>query len=1039
VTSFVLLITAELGVFRFRFWLLLLILYNLALVLLYRRRLVSWFCFPFSGGLRLSRADLVVLPIGLLAFLMFSPTSEFVTTHRDPGEYVNIAIRVAETGSLRFQDPDFQKFDSKEMQSLFLPSPLEHAPIQEVLPGFNLVDPAKGTVLPQYFHLFPLWLALGFKLWRFQGIFSVNVLFGILTVLVIIPLGTRLFGTRSVGYAAAFLMVLNPAQVWIVRSPFSEILTQLLFLSGLWMLAMASSDFRFGPSSLAGLFFGLSLLVRLDSVLVVGTLILMTIGSIVFGMRRALPFARAPFLLALLLVTFYAVFHAAFFSFPYFETVLDTVLGEASAWSIRTGLGQIPARHIVGGMAVALVLVFLVASAVWGWFKSRRPAASLKTDQPGATQSSEQSPNLFQSHSGSVEVSGERMTGLSRSLFLDENQWIRTGKLLFVGLSFGISVLWIYGYFIRPVLPFAREMVALPPPHTGRIWLYNEINLPRLGWYLTPLGLVCAYVGSLISMKWLLLRKKRAQLPFLFILSVASLFYLYKSRIFPDNYWIIRRYIPLIIPGFVLLAAQAIVWIVGFSKKNLEEQTRTTAVVRHYLPVIIAWLVFGYLLVNELAIFKPFLQERELTHSLTQLETLAGITRQEDIVLIERGESQDFISGPLKCIFHKTIYPLGSQQLASDLFEKVVGTWLGQGKKIQLISSEEMTALPTRQIGFVPVSGIEFQTRLAESSYERLPQFMETFRLHLQIYDIQTRHTRSIPTSLPVNFGYNFGFRTSGFHRTEMTSSEETYRWTGASASIELPEIENSNDATLIVRLGQDLPEGVELGPAKILFNGKQIAEAEFRGKLHAVKYSIPRSLLNLQGANKVDFVSPTFSPASYGLSDDKRELGIMLDSLLLQSLRPISIANPYQVNLGSELGDVEGDLTGFYLRVADQYRWTEPVAKIRLPVPLENDEEMILSLRAVKSCPDPGFRQRMGISVDGREIGNAELIGVGDQFKVYQFPIPRNLPHSQMPSIEIRVDPPWIPKSSGQSVDWRTLGCALDWVRIGGDRKSDG
>jgi hypothetical protein len=272
-----------------------------------------------------------------------------------------------------------------------------------------------------------------------------------------------------------------------------------------------------------------------------------------------------------------------------------------------------------------------------------------------------------------------------------------------------------------------------------------------------------------------------------------------------------------------------------------------------------------------------------------------------------------------------------------------------------------------------------------------------------------------------------------------MTSSEETYRWTGASASIELPEIENSNDATLIVRLGQDLPEGVELGPAKILFNGKQIAEAEFRGKLHAVKYSIPRSLLNLQGANKVDFVSPTFSPASYGLSDDKRELGIMLDSLLLQSLRPISIANPYQVNLGSELGDVEGDLTGFYLRVADQYRWTEPVAKIRLPVPLENDEEMILSLRAVKSCPDPGFRQRMGISVDGREIGNAELIGVGDQFKVYQFPIPRNLPHSQMPSIEIRVDPPWIPKSSGQSVDWRTLGCALDWVRIGGDRKSDG
>jgi hypothetical protein len=1037
VTSFILLITAELGVFRFRYWLSLLILYNLASILLFRRRLLSWIWLPFSGKLRWSRIDLVVLPIGLLAFLMFCPTSEFVTTHRDPGEYVNIAIKVAETGSLRFQDPDFQKFDSKEMQSLFLPSSLEHAPIQEVLPGFNLVDPAKGIMLPQYFHLFPLFLALGFKLWRFQGIFSVNVLFGILSVLVMIPLGTRLFGTKSVGFAAALLMILNPAQIWIVRSPFSEILTQLLFLGGLWMLAMASSESHYGPSSLAGLCFGLSLLVRLDSVLVVGTLILMMIGSVIFGMRRTLPFARAPFFLALLLVTFYAVFHAAFFSYPYFETVLDTVLGEASAWSIRTGLGQIPARHIVGGLAATLVLGLLGVSAVWGWFKSRRSTSSLEMNHLAAMQSPQQSPNLFQSHSGSAEVSNERMTGPGSLLFLEKNRWSKAGKILFTGFSLGISSLWIYGYFIRPLLPSAREIVALPPPHTGRIWLYNEINLPRLGWYLTPLGLACAFAGSLISVNWLIQRKKKVLFPFLLILSVASLFYLYKSRIFPDNYWIIRRYIPLIIPGFVLLAAQAVVWIAGFSKRNNGKQARITGMVRHYLPVAIASLFFSYLLVNDLATFRPFLQERELTHSLTQLETLAGMTNHADIILIERGESQDFISGPLNCIFHKTIYPLGSQKPDPDLFDKVVGTWLGQGKRIQLISSEETTALPTRQIGFVPISGLEFQTRLAESSYERLPRIMEIFRLHLQIYDVQKRNAAAIPTSLAVNFGYNFGFRTFGFHRTEMTSSEETYRWTAESASIELPEIDDSSDVTLIVRLGQDLPEGVELGPAKILFNGKLIADADFRGKLHTVKYAIPRSLLNLQGANKVEFVTPTFSPASHGLSDDKRELGLMLDSLLLQSLRPISSANPYQVNLGSELGDVEGDLTGFYLRVADRYRWTEPVATIRLPVSLKNDEDMILSLRAVKSCPDSGFRQRIRVSADGREIGNSELIGVGDQFKVYQFPIPRNLPHSEMPSIEIRVDPPWTPKSSGQSVDWRTLGCALDWVRIGGDRKS--
>ena len=310
---------------------------------------------------------------------------------------------------------------------------------------------------------------------------------------------------------------------------------------------------------------------------------------------------------------------------------------------------------------------------------------------------------------------------------------------------------------------------------------------------------------------------------------------------------------------------------------------------------------------------------------------------------------------------------------------------------------------------------------------------MEALRLHLQIYEVQGREGTIASTSIPVNFGFNFGFRTSGFYRTELTTSDETYRWTEASAAIDLPEINNSTDALLILRLGQDLPQSVELGPARIFFNGKSIAEARFRGKLRVVKYSLPRSLLNLKGVNKVEFVTPTFSPAGHGFSEDKRELGLMLDSLKLQSLMPISHTNPYQVNLSSELGDVDGDLSGFYLRGSDRYRWAEPVARIDLPVALKDDEELQLVVRAVKSCPDPGFHQTLTVSLDAKELGSMELTGVGDQFDSYRFPIPRNLKRSRTPSVELRVDPPWTPKNSGQSVDWRTLGCAVDWVRIEG------
>ena len=56
---------------------------------------------------------------------MMNRPAEFVSTYRDPGEYVNIAVKLADSPSLRIQDPQFQHFDTTEKQALFLREPLE--------------------------------------------------------------------------------------------------------------------------------------------------------------------------------------------------------------------------------------------------------------------------------------------------------------------------------------------------------------------------------------------------------------------------------------------------------------------------------------------------------------------------------------------------------------------------------------------------------------------------------------------------------------------------------------------------------------------------------------------------------------------------------------------------------------------------------------------------------------------------------------------------------------------------------------------------
>ena len=92
---------------------------------------------------------------------------------------------------------------------------------------------------------------------------------------------------------------------------------------------------------------------------------------------------------------------------------------------------------------------------------------------------------------------------------------------------------------------------------------------------------------------------------------------------------------------------------------------------------------------------------------------------------------------------------------------------------------------------------------------------------------------------------------------------------------------------------------------------------------------------------------------------------------------------------------------------------------------------EQSVRVRAVKSCPDPGFKQYLKVTLNGTSLGERELVGTGDQFSVYDFPIGQVPPVPGATVIGIRVVPPWNPNQAGASVDRRTLGCAIDWVRI--------
>ena len=977
-TSCFLLLSAQLGVARIRYLFLLLAVYSL----------VCFACLLKSGNLRwrlpiwrrpqLRWSDLWLSGILLLGLFTFGRTAEYITSQRDPGEYANIAVRLAQEQGLRFSDPDFQDFD-EDRQKLFLPVLLEDALYLEAVPGFSLIDAETGEMLPQFLHLFPLWLALAFKLWRFDGLFGFNVLLGLLSLLLVVALAIEIFRSKTVGLVASTLLCLNLGQIWLVRSPFSETLAQVLLLAGVWMLTLALSRRQGGLGFLSGLVFGLSLMVRIDSVLAILAVVLFLV-LVRLGPARWVGLPVRPVAAGLTIGLAYSLAHIAFFAYPYVLAILFN-LGVLSLFYNHWGW--------------LVVLALLAMSVVWS---SKRL----------------------------VSLMGGWMRGcFPRSGFLLDPAARR--RIVFVSISGLVTVAFAYGYFLRPMMASGANLLPLPPPHQGAVPFYDELNLVRLGWYLSPLSLCLAYLGTVLALRQVILEGQIRPLPLLLLLGVFLLFYGYKSRAFPDNYWVIRRYAEVAMPALLILAGLAMQRLYRLASIHPRVGARSGSR-RFLLQAGGSGLLIAMVAAQTVAAW-PFFREGELGGTRAQLAALASRTVEADAILFEHGPAQEFFLGPLRNLFGQSVFPLAHNTPDRGAFERVVAKYLAAKKRVFLISCDEWTSLDSSNYHFEPRERFYFASRLVERTYERLPETMQEVHYSLQIYEVKPRRQGRPKPYQALNRHSSFGYASKGFYQAEPGVGGNAYRWSQGDASVEMPEIDASYPAVLIARLARPDTGAATESPIRVLFNGHDLGPLQLSPRFNDYKIPIARSQLAQGERNLVEIRSQSFNPSAMGYGEDTRDLGLMLDCVKLQSLVPMGGAGAFQVDFGAECNGVQRN--DFYPAEADGYSWTGLAPSLVWPVPLDPGQNYQLVIRTVKSSPDPKFRQFLTVWVNAVRLDTKELIGVGDQFREYVFPISPEALDQQLARIRFRVRPNWNPSMAGASADFRNLGCAVQWIRV--------
>jgi len=368
------------------------------------------------------------------------------------------------------------------------------------------------------------------------------------------------FGT-AVGWMAAGLLSINVVQVWFGRYPVAEPMSQFLVFLALWAFALWEERGSPAFGLLAGTALGLTLLVRIDNVLV---LVPLGLYLLVRRAQGSLPWSRARvILLPVLLLTGHALVHGAFWARKYVLSVVNRPYWEQPWWVWLAG---------AAGAAAGLLVAHRFEPRVVRWIDAH-------------------------------------------------------GALARRGLIAGLVLLALYAYFLRPLLSIwaGGDGNTRPPlAHRGaftalgfhHLAAHDAQSLVRLGWFVTWPVLILAVAGCV----WLLRRWEGRWLFPMLVAGTYSLFYLYKIRIYNDYYFAMRRFMPVVIPSLLALAAVALValWARG----------RAGRILSGLLAAVIAVLFLRDTL--------PLATYRDWRNSVRFVDDMARRFGPQDVVIFEQ-------------------------------------------------------------------------------------------------------------------------------------------------------------------------------------------------------------------------------------------------------------------------------------------------------------------------------------------------------------------------------------------------------------------
>ena len=827
------LLLAEIALFSLWSLLLLLLFYSVSMAVVFRVR-------PTWGGIprpQLNIRSLLLVGVIVVAGLLFFRPFESILGTTDAGVYLGMGVNIANTGAIRARDSLLTDLtggiENDLLYSYRFPSGSEL--MRFFGDGVRIWDMKQGMLFSQQNHLYQVWIAIFYSIFGMRvgmnpfapldllgilGHFSgtpmllyVTPLFGLLGVISLYFVGKALFDGR-VGLLASFLLAINIVQIWFSRWAMSEALTQFLVFGSLYcfVLHVRTAHRCFGL--LAGFGLGLAVLSRADGIFLIVPVVLY---FVYLRLTRKLRSQHLYFFVPFAGLLLHWLIHSLLFS-------RTQVLAISRALPYFSSIVPLA----LGGAVLIAALLIL--------------ALLLPSDRQ-------------------IRWLGQ-LRGLARHANL--------GKWLRPAVAFLIVLLALYAYFIRPST--ADPQMVYYHPAGGMIRTYNEENLVRLGWYVTPLGLLLA-LGGLIAMI-----SKETDESVMFFMGVAMLYgfvFIHSALVNPIHIYWIRRYVTVVIPSIMLFISYGLSQIPNIKYQISNIKIREILAATLAIALTISFLRTSLALGGQM----PY------QGAVWQLSRLAEQLGDRAAVIFESPLMGDPFALPLTYLYDRDSFVL--QDLDNEQFFDLVERWRDRGREVFYIAYDGLTRIRSDDYIFSPVGEIALDIPLPETSFERLPKGIVHLPYDLEIYKIEPAwksESPIYPFSLDVG-RFDYGYLISGFYDRE-SSGGGWYRWTGKTAELLLPWAPEGKSFVLSLAVGSPRPAGVEPAKVSLYLNGVLLdrfdLDNEFRTQTIAVP---PDSIADPQAKTALlRLETNAWIPAEAGLGD-VRELGIVLDRVELDKV----------------------------------------------------------------------------------------------------------------------------------------------------------